>query len=206
MSEPAGKAVSQLRALRQAYGGRSPAFGAASANHARQLQQSLSHASRTRTQAKRIAEANVAPGGVGKFGSIRRVDSGDAWTEDPRADHACALFVPISANTQARKEGYFRLEWHLAEERAAYRKGRAVYCAGVRRRDGGTRRALPCRCLWLCSELPPAARPAAFAARVNKLLGAEGASADAVTDHAPPKAGPCRRRPAQIQNPSWCPF
>ena len=30
----------------------------------------------------------------------------------------CALFVPIiSANTQARREGYFRLEWKLAAQR-----------------------------------------------------------------------------------------
>jgi len=29
------------------------------------------------------------------------------------------LFVPlISANTQARQEGYFRLEWKLAEDRS----------------------------------------------------------------------------------------
>ena len=44
---------------------------------------------------------------------------GDAWDRKIRQQIAeCALFVPIiSANTQARKEGYFRLEWHLAEER-----------------------------------------------------------------------------------------
>jgi hypothetical protein len=30
----------------------------------------------------------------------------------------CALFVPIiSAHTQARHEGYFRLEWDLADQR-----------------------------------------------------------------------------------------
>ncbi len=44
---------------------------------------------------------------------------GDVWDRKIREQIAtCALFVPlISANTQARKEGYFRLEWHLAEQR-----------------------------------------------------------------------------------------
>ena len=31
----------------------------------------------------------------------------------------CALFVPIiSANSEARHEGYFRLEWDLADQRS----------------------------------------------------------------------------------------
>src|ERR1700746_2181851 len=33
--------------------------------------------------------------------------------------HECALFVPvISANTASRHEGYFRLEWDLADQRS----------------------------------------------------------------------------------------
>ena len=45
---------------------------------------------------------------------------GDAWDAKIRGQiAACALFVPISsANTQARLEGYFRLEWKLAEDRS----------------------------------------------------------------------------------------
>jgi len=36
-------------------------------------------------------------------------------SDDPEADKACYLFVPmISANTQSREEGYFRREWNLA--------------------------------------------------------------------------------------------
>jgi TolB-like protein len=44
---------------------------------------------------------------------------GDAWDQKIRQQIAdCALFVPIvSAATQARREGYFRLEWRLADER-----------------------------------------------------------------------------------------
>lgn len=44
---------------------------------------------------------------------------GDAWDQKIRGQiKACALFVPvISAGTQARREGYFRLEWKLAAQR-----------------------------------------------------------------------------------------
>src|SRR5229473_513476 len=44
---------------------------------------------------------------------------GDAWDQKIRTQFKeCALFVPIiSANTQARAEGYFRLEWRLADQR-----------------------------------------------------------------------------------------
>jgi TolB-like protein len=46
--------------------------------------------------------------------------SGDTWDAKIRQQiRDCALFLPlISQNTQRRREGYFRLEWHLAEERS----------------------------------------------------------------------------------------
>ena len=45
---------------------------------------------------------------------------GDAWdTSIRRQIKSCALFIPlISANTRARIEGYFRLEWKLAIDRS----------------------------------------------------------------------------------------
>ena len=44
---------------------------------------------------------------------------GDAWDAKIRGQiKACAIFAPvISANTQARREGYFRIEWKLADDR-----------------------------------------------------------------------------------------
>ena len=44
---------------------------------------------------------------------------GDAWDQKIRKQiRECALFIPIiSANTEVRGEGYFRLEWKLAVER-----------------------------------------------------------------------------------------
>jgi len=46
--------------------------------------------------------------------------SGDAWDLSIRKQiRECTLFVPvISASTQAREEGYFRLEWKLAIDRS----------------------------------------------------------------------------------------
>lgn len=48
---------------------------------------------------------------------------GEAWDRTIRQQiRDCALFVPvISANSQARSEGYFRLEWRLAAERTRLR-------------------------------------------------------------------------------------
>lgn len=45
---------------------------------------------------------------------------GEAWDAAIRKQiRACALFIPIiSANTSARAEGYFRLEWKLAVDRS----------------------------------------------------------------------------------------
>ncbi len=47
----------------------------------------------------------------------RRGDESDQLIR--RQIRACALFVPvISAQTQSLHEGFFRLEWHLAEQRS----------------------------------------------------------------------------------------
>lgn len=45
---------------------------------------------------------------------------GDSWDRKIRAQiKDCALFMPvISATTQRRAEGYFRLEWKLAVDRS----------------------------------------------------------------------------------------
>jgi hypothetical protein len=48
------------------------------------------------------------------------LEHGDAWDAKIRRQiKECVLFIPlISANTQAREEGYFRIEWELAAQRA----------------------------------------------------------------------------------------
>ena len=78
----------------------------------------LSYASQDAEAAKRICDALRAAGVVVWFDQSELV-GGDAWDAKIRGQIAsCALFVPvISANTEARLEGYFRLEWKLAAQR-----------------------------------------------------------------------------------------
>jgi len=78
----------------------------------------LSYASQDAEAAKRICDALRAAGVEVWFDQSELV-GGDAWDAKIRGQIAhCALFVPIiSACTQARLEGYFRLEWKLAVQR-----------------------------------------------------------------------------------------
>ena len=48
------------------------------------------------------------------------LEHGDEWDAKIRKQiKECVLFIPlISANTQSRLEGYFRIEWELAAQRA----------------------------------------------------------------------------------------
>ncbi len=78
----------------------------------------LSYASQDADAARRICEA-LRAAGVEVWFDQSELRGGDAWDAKIRKQiKECALFVPvISANTQARPEGYFRLEWKLADRR-----------------------------------------------------------------------------------------
>ena len=79
----------------------------------------LSYASQDTEAAKKICDALRATGVEVWFDQSELV-GGDAWDAKIRKQiKDCALFVPvISANTNARAEGYFRLEWKLAVDRS----------------------------------------------------------------------------------------
>jgi TolB-like protein len=79
----------------------------------------LSYAREDAAETRRLAEALRAAGAEVWFDE-NELRGGDAWDRAIRKQiRDCALLVPvISANTQARAEGYFRLEWHLAEQRS----------------------------------------------------------------------------------------
>ena len=79
----------------------------------------LSYASQDAAAARQIAEALTAAG-IEAWFDQSELRGGDAWDQKIRLKiRECQLFVPvISGNTQARAEGYFRLEWHLAEQRS----------------------------------------------------------------------------------------
>src|ERR1700684_2998792 len=78
----------------------------------------LSYASQDAEAARRICEA-LRGGGIEVWFDQSELRGGDAWDASIRRQiKNCKLFLAIiSANTQAREEGYFRREWNLAVAR-----------------------------------------------------------------------------------------
>src|SRR4051812_25365908 len=79
----------------------------------------LSYASQDAEAAKKICDA-LRAAGIEVWFDLNELRGGDAWDQKIRQQiKDCALFVPIiSATTNARPEGYFRLEWKLAVDRS----------------------------------------------------------------------------------------
>jgi TolB-like protein/predicted Zn-dependent protease len=79
----------------------------------------LSYTSQDAAAAARLCEG-LRGAGIEVWLDQSELRGGDAWDVSIRGQiKGCALFVPlISANTQARDEGYFRLEWRLGVERS----------------------------------------------------------------------------------------
>ena len=78
----------------------------------------LSYASQDVAAAARICDA-LRAAGIEVWFDQSELRGGDAWEQKIHQQiRECALFLPIiSAATQARLEGYFRLEWTLADHR-----------------------------------------------------------------------------------------
>ena len=78
----------------------------------------LSYASQDALAARRICEA-LRSSGIEVWFDQSELRGGDAWDQKIRHQiRDCALFVPIiSAHTASRPEGYFRLEWAIADQR-----------------------------------------------------------------------------------------
>ena len=78
----------------------------------------LSYASQDAEAAQRICEA-LRAAGIEVWFDQSELRGGDAWDRQIRERlHDCRLFIAvISANTEARDEGYFRREWGLAVDR-----------------------------------------------------------------------------------------
>ena len=143
----------------------------------------LSYASQDAEAARRICDALRAQGlDVWYDQSVLR--GGDAWDASIRRKiKECALFVPvISANTQVRQEGYFRLEWKLAVDRTHLMADDKAFLVPVvidatineNARVPEKFRELQ----W--TYLPAGEAPMAFAERVQRLLSG-GAAAVPVT-------------------------
>lgn len=165
----------------------------------------LSYASQDAEAARKLRDALQAAG-VEVWFDQSELRGGDAWDAKIRRQiRECGLFVAIiSENTQQRPEGYFRLEWRLAEQRT-HLMGRdkafllPICIDGTR----DTEADVPDGFLavqW--TRLPGGEPTPAVVARIRALLGAEPPAA-AAPPSAPPvrvAASPPRRRrggPAQ---------
>ena len=136
----------------------------------------LSYASQD-TQAARLICDTLRSEGLEVWFDRSELRGGDAWDASIRRQiKECALFVPvISANTQSRTEGYFRLEWRLAEQRShLMAKGRPFLVPVVIDATPDAGAHVPDAFLevqW--SRLPGGQCDAAFAARMRQLISGE---------------------------------
>ena len=137
----------------------------------------LSYASQDAEAAKRICDALRAAGIEVWFDQSELV-GGDAWDQKIRKQiKECALFLPVvSANTEARLEGYFRLEWKLAEDRShLMAKGKAFIVPlaidGINERDAHVPDSF-LAVQWMRNE--NGAGPTAWVKQVQSLLGCDG--------------------------------
>jgi TolB-like protein/Tfp pilus assembly protein PilF len=91
----------------------------------------LSYASQDAQAAERICDA-LRASGIEVWLDQSELRGGDAWDHKIRQQiHDCTLFIPIvSVHTQERTEGYFRLEWHLADQRT-HLMGRRAFLVPV---------------------------------------------------------------------------
>jgi TolB-like protein/Tfp pilus assembly protein PilF len=133
----------------------------------------LSYASQDADAARRICDALRAVG-LDVWFDQSELRGGDAWDTSIRKQiKECTLFVPvISANTQAREEGYFRREWNLAASRTLdMAEDKAFLLPVVIDATIDAKARVPEKfreVQW--THLPGGAASEAFAARVQRLL------------------------------------
>ena len=119
--------------------------------------------------------------------------------------HDCALFIPIiSASTQARPEGYFRLEWKLAVERTHLMSDRVTFLVPVvidatRDEDADAPDAFKAA-QW--TRLPAGDTSRAFVERISRLLLPEVSAASGQTS---PTTGALQAHSSQFHQGSPTP-
>ncbi|HYL69863.1 MAG TPA: TIR domain-containing protein [Candidatus Dormibacteraeota bacterium] len=162
----------------------------------------VSHASQDAPAAQRICDA-LRAAGIEVWFDESELRGGDAWDHLIRQQiRDCALFIPvISASTAARHEGYFRLEWALADQRTQMMARSKAFVVPVAiDSTAQTHAEVPdsfLRVQW--TRLPDGATPPAFCARIAALLGQPAATsahepAVHVAASAPPRSEPDIRR------------
>ena len=133
----------------------------------------LSYASQDAQPARKICDA-LRTAGIQVWFDQSELRGGDAWDQKIRQQiHDCALFIPIiSSNTASRHEGYFRLEWDLADQRthmiARNRAFLVPVCLDATPDAGADVPESFQRVPW--TRLPGGETPLAFVERLRKLL------------------------------------
>jgi hypothetical protein len=133
----------------------------------------LSYASQDADAAQRVCDA-LRTAGLEVWFDQSELRGGDAWDAAIRKQvKECALFVPlISANTDARSEGYFRREWNLAVSRTLDMADDQAFLLPIvidATLDANARVPEKFREVqW--THLPAGETPAAFAEHVQRLL------------------------------------
>lgn len=136
----------------------------------------LSYASQDAEAAQKICEA-LRAAGIEVWFDKSELRGGDAWDQKIRRElQDCALFIPvISASTAARHEGYFRLEWDLADRRthmiARNRAFIVPVCTDATPEAGADTPESFQRVQW--TRLPAGEAPPAFVERIQRLLSDE---------------------------------
>ena len=157
----------------------------------------LSYASQDADAARRICDA-LRAAGLEVWFDQSELRGGDAWDASIRKQiKECVLFIPIiSASTNARSEGYFRLEWKLAVDRSHLMADDQTFFLPVVIDDIAEPTArVPEKFRerqW--SRLNDDVATNAFAERIAKLHGASAVSGTAVLTASPSGMGPGLRR------------
>jgi TolB-like protein len=165
----------------------------------------LSYASQDAAPARRICEA-LRAAGIEVWFDQSDLRGGDAWDHRIRQQiRDCALFIPvISATTAARGEGYFRLEWALADQRTQMMgRSRAfivpVCIDGAKDSDADVPDSF-LRVQW--TRLPGGDTPASFCERIATLLGTPNQAA-AAASREPRAGGPAPLAGPALQRRPW---
>jgi TolB-like protein len=136
----------------------------------------LSYASQDAEAARRIGEA-LRRAGIEVWLDQSELRGGDVWDQKIRREiHDCSLFIPvISSNTASRHEGYFRLEWDLADQRTHKMARNHVFvvpvCLDATPEQGADVPESFQRVQW--TRLPDGETPPGFVERVRRLLAPE---------------------------------
>lgn len=158
----------------------------------------LSYASQDADAATRICEA-LRAAGVEVWFDRSELRGGDTWDQKIRRQiKDCRLFLPVvSASTQARREGYFRLEWKLADDRTHLMAKGTPFLVPVCIDDTKDWDALVpdsfMSVQW--TRLPGGETPDEFCERVGQLLSGDTTPPMATRERAPVAPAPAPSAP-----------